>query len=108
MITRITIENFKGIHEPVVLDLRRLTLLFGTNSAGKSSILHALHFAYETLLRGNPNPSTTARGGPGLDLGGFLNLVHGRDAKRTIRLRIDFSVDDDLLDYVEADGSSKR
>ena len=41
MITGITIENFKGIREPVHLDLRPITLLFGAISAGKSTIMHA-------------------------------------------------------------------
>jgi AAA ATPase domain len=45
VITGISIENFKGIRERVEVKLRPLTLLFGTNSAGKSSILHALQYA---------------------------------------------------------------
>jgi AAA15 family ATPase/GTPase len=38
MITGISIENFKGIGERIDLKLRPLTLLFGANSAGKSTI----------------------------------------------------------------------
>ncbi|MEO8495300.1 MAG: ATP-binding protein [Planctomycetota bacterium] len=44
MITGITIENFKGIRVRVNFDFRPITLLFGANSAGKSTILHALHY----------------------------------------------------------------
>src|SRR6266446_1595721 len=33
-ITKITIENFKGISSPVEIPLRPITLLFGANSAG--------------------------------------------------------------------------
>jgi hypothetical protein len=39
-ITGITVENFKGISTPVTLPLRRITLLFGANSAGKSTLIH--------------------------------------------------------------------
>ena len=46
-ITAITIENFKGIKEPVRVELKPITLLFGPNSAGKSTIIHALHYAHE-------------------------------------------------------------
>ena len=53
MITGITIENFKGIRERVKLDFRPITLLFGANSAGKSTILHALHYAREVFERHN-------------------------------------------------------
>ena len=53
MITGISIENFKGIREPVEIELRPLTLLFGANSAGKSSILHSLQYAAEVFERRN-------------------------------------------------------
>jgi predicted ATPase len=33
-ITAITIENFKGISEPVRVELKPITLLFGANSVG--------------------------------------------------------------------------
>jgi predicted ATP-binding protein involved in virulence len=40
MITAITIQNFKGIgNEPFRLPIKPLTVLFGPNSAGKSTIL---------------------------------------------------------------------
>ena len=53
MITGISLENFKGIRERVDIDLKPITLLFGANSAGKSTILHALHYAHELFQRGN-------------------------------------------------------
>ena len=49
MITGITIENFKGIRGRLEIELRPLTLLFGANSAGKSSILHALQYPAEVF-----------------------------------------------------------
>ncbi|MGV2336848.1 MAG UNVERIFIED_CONTAM: AAA family ATPase [Planctomycetaceae bacterium] len=53
MITSITIENFKGIRDRVKLEFPPITLLFGANSAGKSTILHALHYAREVFERHN-------------------------------------------------------
>jgi predicted ATPase len=53
MITGICIENFKGVHERVKLDVQPITLLFGPNSAGKSSILHALRDGREIFERWN-------------------------------------------------------
>ena len=49
LITAIEIENFKGIGNPVRIDVRPITLLFGRNSAGKSTLLHALCYAGEIL-----------------------------------------------------------
>ena len=48
-IKAITIENFKSIGEPVRVEFKPLTLLFGPNSAGKSTIIQALHYIREVL-----------------------------------------------------------
>ncbi len=79
MLTKIAIENFKGIGERVELDLAPITLLFGANSAGKSSIVHALHYAREVLLNFNIDADQTETGGDYIKLGGFNNLLHGRN-----------------------------
>ena len=92
MLTAITIENFKGISEPVRLELRPITLLFGMNSAGKSSLLHALMYAREVFERHNLDPDRTISAGDALQLGGFLSLVHQHDRDRGIRLRFDMEL----------------
>jgi len=91
MITRIETENFKGIGSRQVIDLKPVTLLFGPNSAGKSSIIHALLYAREVFERRNLNADRTLGGGAFVDLGGFRSFVHGRDLSRPVRLR--FSLD---------------
>lgn len=99
MIKSISIENFKGIGDEVTIDLKPITLLFGANSAGKSTIVHALHYAREILERGNLDPDKTIGGGPHVDLGGFLGLVHGKTEgkHRTVKLRIEFDADETSL-----------
>lgn len=92
MITGITIENFKGISEPVHLDLRPITLLFGANSAGKSTLLQSLLLAYEVLVRGNRNPDKTTLGGSYVDLGGFRNFVHKQESDRSVHLRFELDL----------------
>ena len=48
MISRVSIQNFKGIGEPGVdLELKPLTLLVGPNGGGKSSILEAIAVAIQ-------------------------------------------------------------
>ncbi len=92
-ISRIEITNFKGISDRQIIELRPITLLFGPNSAGKSTILQALHYLREILERGNTNPDTLAGGS--MDLGGFGTLVHNHDLDRTITLKavMDLSLD---------------
>ena len=47
MLTRIRLENFKSWRE-LDMELAPLTLLFGTNSSGKSSVLQALLLLKQT------------------------------------------------------------
>ena len=91
-ITAITIENFKGIREPVRVELKPITLLFGPNSAGKSTIVQALHYAREIFERQNLNPDRTLLGGDAIDLGGFESLVHQHDLKLPVTLRFDLKL----------------
>jgi hypothetical protein len=96
-ITAITIENFKGIREPVRVELKPITLLFGPNSAGKSTIVQALHYAHEIFERQNLNPDRTLLGGDAIDLGGFESLVHQHDLKLPVTLRFDLDLADEDL-----------
>ena len=86
-LSKIEIENFKGIAAKQVINLAPITLLFGANSAGKSTILQALHYLREVLSRANPDPDQTLAGGL-IDLGGFANLIHAHDLNRTMTIKI--------------------
>ncbi len=97
MITGITIENFKGIREPIRIGIKPITLLFGPNSAGKSTIIQAIHYAREVIERHNLNADQTIAGGKFVDMGGFRNFVHGRDMDRSIRLRFEIDLSEDEL-----------
>ena len=92
LITAVEIENFKGISRPVRIDLQPITLLFGRNSAGKSTILHALCYAHEILRHRNADPHKVELGGDQIDLRGFENLVHGHDLERVVRLRFELNL----------------
>lgn len=93
-LNRIEIENFKGIGTRQHIDLRPITLLFGPNSAGKSTILQALHYLREILERGNVDPDRTIAGGL-IDLGGFATLVHNHELDRTVSLKVVLDLSDE-------------
>ena len=94
LITVVEIENFKGIGRPVRIEMRPITLLFGRNSAGKSTVLHALCYAHEILSRCNIDAGKVDLGGDQIDLGGFRTLVHAHDLERNVRLRFDLNLED--------------
>ena len=73
--TAVEIENFKGIGRRVRIDLRPITLLFGRNSVGKSTLLHALCCAHAILSHRNVDVRQTDLGGDQIDLGGFRQFV---------------------------------
>jgi hypothetical protein len=96
----LTLENFKGIGEAVRIEFAPLTLLFGPNNAGKSTVVQALMYAREVLERNNCDAKSTVLGGSVIDLGGFRSLVHGHDLGREIRMRFELG-DLTLPDYVD-------
>lgn len=98
IIEALTIENFKGIREPVRVEFKPITLLFGPNSAGKSTIVQALHYAREILERNNVDADRTAGADESFDLGGFSNLVHKHDLNLPIRMKFELSCSS-LVDY---------
>lgn len=106
MINKITLTNFKGIKDEVEIPIAPLTLLFGGNSSGKSTILHAVAYAREILEGGNCDVETTRLGGNAFDLGGFEEIIHGRDESKTITIRFDLDLNGvNLTEYSAFDNS---
>jgi len=96
--TSLTLKNFKSIGaDAQQINLAPITLLFGPNSAGKSTVLQALIYLKEIVHNHNLNPDKTVLGGDWLDLGGFQNLVHGRDLNEAIEITLGFKVNDTSL-----------
>ncbi|MDB4610610.1 AAA family ATPase [Akkermansiaceae bacterium] len=96
-VTKVIIENFKGIRDQVEIPIRPITLLFGANSAGKSTILQALLFLRELLERQNADADRLLASGASVDLGGFEQFVYGHDLSRKIRIGVEMELDSDGL-----------
>jgi len=75
-INSLTLRNFKSFgDEPQTIEFKPITLLYGANSAGKSSIFHALMYLYEILDTGNIDIDRTSSA-EGINLGGIESLIH--------------------------------
>lgn len=81
MITNFRVQNFKAFEDPGVIDLKALTLLSGTNSAGKSSLLQALLLLKQTL-EASGEEKLVPRTENGLFLGTLDTLVFKRCGRR--------------------------
>ena len=83
-LTHLFIENFKSI-EACELELAPITLLYGPNSGGKSSILQALLLLLQTV---ETHRTTTfnhlVTQGRRVDLGTFQSLVHLQELDRIV------------------------
>lgn len=93
MIVSIEIENFKGIGKRQCVNLAPINLFFGANSAGKSTLLHAILYFHSIMVEGRTEPSCSSLGGMDFDLGGFSQAVFGQDPDREISIKLELAVD---------------
>ncbi len=82
MLTALHLGNFKAFADTQNIPIRPITLIFGSNSAGKSSIIHSLALAHEASRKGDLDIFRTEIGGSSIDLGGFRQYIHRRQANR--------------------------
>ncbi|NQT71106.1 MAG: AAA family ATPase, partial [Desulfobacteraceae bacterium] len=88
MINSLYLGNFKAFAETQKIPIKPITLIFGANSAGKSSIIHSLALVHEALRTGELDLFRTDLGGSSVDLGGFRQYIHRRQANRRMDWRI--------------------
>jgi len=103
-ITSITLENFRSFKQAQTITLAPVTLLFGPNSVGKSSILMALAYVRQILGYGHCDPQHLDALGRKA-VGGFRSLVYGHDTDRSIRIRLDFESGITPFSYYDAEVS---
>ncbi|WP_404391388.1 AAA family ATPase [Pseudoalteromonas phenolica] len=87
-ITKLSLTNFKSFKQEQVIEFAPVTLLFGPNSVGKSSVILSLFYLQEVLSKGQANPSRI-NALKSKQLGGFLSLVHGKDLSNDIIIKVE-------------------
>lgn len=85
-LTAFHIANFKAFADSQRVPLRPITLIYGANSAGKSSVVHALALAHHAIETGDLDTQRTQIGEESIDLGGFRQYVHRRERGRQVEL----------------------
>lgn len=92
MIHSLEIENFKAFGRRTRIPFAPITLIFGENSAGKSSILHALNLLKQTRESREAGALLLPRTEKGIvDLGSFQDLLYNHDLKRPLTFKIETS-----------------
>lgn len=100
MINNLTLTRFQGFGKEVSIDLRPLTLIFGPNASGKSSIVRSLLLAKQSLAP-NRNSVLTQSGfvyeGESASLASFANVVYKHVEDSNFILQLTINKFDELL-----------
>jgi hypothetical protein len=89
MFEQIRLRNFRSIRDSGPLDFARLNVLVGPNNAGKSSVLYALLLLQQTLAD-KDRRTALVTSLPGLDLGGYRDLIYAREADASMGMEFKF------------------
>jgi hypothetical protein len=104
MLIGLNIRNFKGIAGPIDIPIKPVTLIYGVNSVGKSSVLHSMHFIRGVLENYDLNPTGSPYAAEDIDLGGFMNLLHKHSIGH--RMVLGYSLDLSGVDLPEYGATS--
>lgn len=83
-----TIDNYRSFVEPVRLELRPLTLLFGYNNAGKSALARVLPLLRDSVAGPSSTPLNLAS--PAVRGGSFADLRSRLTGVRALRLGLEW------------------
>lgn len=94
MLTKLRIKNFKAWKDSGDIRLAPLTVLFGTNSAGKSSLGHLLLALKQTAASTDRKRAFhTGDEASLIDLGTFVECLHGHDLKAELEFNLEWTLD---------------
>lgn len=92
MLREYQLTNFKAFAGPETIPIRPITLIYGPNSSGKSSILQSLLLLKQTLQEAeNPETLLLPKGNL-VNLGGYREFIHRHDVSKSFSFKV-------VLDY---------
>lgn len=95
MLTNLTLENFKAFQKLDDLKIKPITILCGTNSCGKSSILQSILLLKQTLESKNLNQSLLLNGRL-IKLGYFQDVIFRKNLNTPISFSFTFTITRDI------------
>ncbi|MBG1268348.1 DUF3696 domain-containing protein [Nostoc sp. WHI] len=91
MLENISLKNFKGFKELENLKVKPITILCGTNSCGKSSILQSVLLLKQTLESQAPNQILLLNG-RFVHLGSFENIIFDKNPDNRLCFELNFQL----------------
>ncbi len=103
-----SLENFKSFGSKQKIPLKPITLIYGANSSGKSSVIHGYLFIRELLKTGKCDLSSFTIGGELVDIGGYKQYLHKKEyGDRSLNLEIELE-NYKLILKIRADGENRK
>lgn len=94
MLHALELENFKAFGERTRIPFAPITLIFGENSAGKSTILQALYLLKQTHESRDTGAPLHPRAENGIvDLGSFQEMIFDHNLGQPLSVRIETTMD---------------
>lgn len=105
MSNKIGFNNFKAFGSQMQYFTKKpITLIYGPNSVGKSSLLHSqIYLDYLRKTIPNINLFETYFAGDKLDLGGFRTFIHKHETSLPIIFELDITKKEDLYNLMALD-----
>ena len=98
MITNYSIENFKVFSDKTNFKFSPITLIYGPNSSGKSSIIQSLIVLKESVLK-NSQIHGLRSNNSFFELGSYGSVVNKHDTKKVISFEISNHDDTFVFNY---------
>lgn len=88
MIKKLALENFQGFADYLEVWLAPLTLIFGPNSSGKSSLIRSLLMLQQSVENVVAGPQNFVMRGNSIDLASFSNVINRHEIERLLSIGI--------------------
>src|SRR6266705_2806581 len=92
MLREYQLTNFKAFAGPETIPIRPITLIYGPNSSGKSSILQSLLLLKQTLEEADSSTPLLPKGKL-VDLGDYTEFIHRHDVEKQFSFKATFVPD---------------
>jgi AAA domain, putative AbiEii toxin, Type IV TA system len=96
LLKKLKIGNFKAFGAVQNIPIRPITLIYGANSSGKSSIIHSILLANHALFSSGASPLDVhkPRLSDSVDLGGFRQYIHQHETESELSFGAEISLQD--------------
>ena len=97
MLSEYQIHNFKAFANQEKIPIRPITLIYGQNSSGKSSVLQSLLLLKQTLQEATDPQTLLLAKGNLVDLGNFSQYINNHDLDKSFSFKVFFDLDTEQI-----------